>query len=73
MAEFFLKLGHIDKKLIMIIITTILYFIMDIIDYYSGMSDLHFSDPFSQQKIFNRKHTYGSLRFAAEQFNAVPV
>ena len=42
MAEFFLKLGHIDKKLIMIIITTILYFIMDIIDYYSGMSDLHF-------------------------------
>ena len=40
MAKFCLKLGLIDKKLIMIIITTIIYFIMDIIDYYSEMPSL---------------------------------
>ena len=41
MLKFCLKLGAIDKKLIMIIISTILYIIMDIIDYFSEMSSLH--------------------------------
>ena len=41
MLKFCLKLGAIDKKLIMIIISTILYIIMDIIDYFSELSSLH--------------------------------
>ena len=41
MAKFCLKSGLIDKKLIMIIISTILYIIMDIIEYFSKMSSLH--------------------------------
>ena len=51
MVEIFLKLGSIDKKLIMIIISTILYFIMKIIDYVSKMSKLH--------KIFDVFYTRG--------------
>ena len=51
MSKFFLKLGSIDKKLIMIIISTILYFIMKIIDYVSKMSKLH--------KIFDVFYTRG--------------
>ena len=41
MAKFCLKLGSIDKKLIMIIISTVLYIIMDLIEYFSKMSSLH--------------------------------
>ena len=41
MVKFCLKLGSIDKKLIMIIISTILYFIMYIIERFSNMSQLH--------------------------------
>ena len=42
MVELFLKLGTIDKKLILIILSTVIYIIMDIIDYFSEMSTLHF-------------------------------
>ena len=41
MAKFCLKLGSIDKKLIMIIISTVLYIIMDLIEYFLKMSSLH--------------------------------
>ena len=41
MAKFFLKLGSLDKKLIMILISTILYIIMDIIEYFSEMPNIH--------------------------------
>ena len=42
MAEFFLKIGSINKKLIMIVIASILYIIMDIIEYFTQMTELHF-------------------------------
>ena len=42
MASFCLKLGAIDKKLIMVIVSTILYFVMDIIEYFTEMSTLHY-------------------------------
>ena len=42
MVYFCLKLGAIDKKLIMIIIATALYFIMEIIEYSTEMSSLHY-------------------------------
>ena len=41
MAKFFLKLGSINKKLLLPVIAFILYMIMDIIDYYSQMAELH--------------------------------
>ena len=41
MAGFFLKIGLVNKKIIMIVIASLLYIIMDIIEYYSGMCDLH--------------------------------
>ena len=42
MAEFFLKLGYVNKKLILLTIATVLYIIMDIIEYTTNMKDLHF-------------------------------
>ena len=52
MVKFFLKLGSIDKKLIMIIITTILYFIMEIIDYFSELPSLpYFLDTFYTRAV----------------------
>ena len=42
MAELFLKVGLINKKLIMIVIASILYIIMDIIEYFTEMTELHF-------------------------------
>ena len=41
MAEFFLKIGHVDKKLIMLGILTVLYIIMNIIEYVAEMEELH--------------------------------
>ena len=41
MAGFFLKIGLVNKKLIMIVIASLLYIIMDIIESYSGMCELH--------------------------------
>ena len=52
MVKFFLKLGSIDKKLIMIIIITILYFIMEIIDYFSELPSLpYFLDNFYTRAV----------------------
>ena len=42
MAGFFIKIGHINKKLIMLGILTVLYITMDIIEYFSKMEELHF-------------------------------
>ena len=42
MVKFCLKFGSLNKKFIMIIISTILYFIMDIIEYSTEMSSLHY-------------------------------
>ena len=41
MANFFLKLGVINKKLIMPVITAIIYVIMDIIELNADMNDIH--------------------------------
>ena len=41
MANFFLKLGTIDKKLLLPFIAAILYMLMDLIDFYSEMKELH--------------------------------
>lgn len=41
MAKFFLKLGSVNKKLIMPIVASILYMIMNLIEYFSEMSELH--------------------------------
>ena len=52
MVKFCLKLGSLDKKLVMLIIYTILYFIMQVIEYYSNMSELHlFLDDFYSRGI----------------------
>ena len=42
MAEFFLKVGSINKMLLMPIISAILYIIMDIIEYYVEMPGSHY-------------------------------
>ena len=42
MFKFFLKLGSIDKKLIMIVIATIIYIVMDVIEYFANMVELHY-------------------------------
>ena len=42
MVKFCLKFGLLDKKLILILISTILYFIMEIIEHYAEMSPLQF-------------------------------
>ena len=41
MAGFFIKIGHVDKKLIMLGILTVLYIIMNIIEYVAEMEELH--------------------------------
>jgi hypothetical protein len=41
MANFFLKLGVINKKLIMPVITAVIYVIMDIIELNADMNDIH--------------------------------
>ena len=41
MSKCIFKLGTINKKLIMIIIVSLIYIIMDIIEYYTEMSELH--------------------------------
>ena len=43
MVEFFLKLGTINRKLILPLFASILYIVMDLIEYFSNMSALHFS------------------------------
>ena len=42
MVKFCLKIGLLDKKLILILISTIFYFIMEIIEHYAKMSPLQF-------------------------------
>ena len=42
MAEFFLKLGSMNKRLLMPIISAILYIIMDTIEYFVKMPDSHY-------------------------------
>ena len=41
MVNFFLKLGVLNKKLIMPIITAAIYVIMNIIELNTGMDDIH--------------------------------
>ena len=41
MADFFIKFGQVNKKLIMLGILTVLYIIMDIIEFYANMGELH--------------------------------
>ena len=54
MVKFCLKLGSIDKKLVLVIITTIIYFIMDIIDYNFKVSAL----PFFLEEFYTRAVSY---------------
>ena len=77
MAKFFLKLGTINKKLLLPSIASILYMIMDIIEYYSDMSELHFSfDLYTRgisytalilipliQKYYNKRKTENTEKF----------
>ena len=42
MVDFFLKLGSINKRLLMPIISAIIYIIMDIIEYFVEMPDSHY-------------------------------
>ena len=41
MAKFIFKLGTVNKKLIMLIVASLLYIIMDLIEYFTKMSELH--------------------------------
>ena len=43
MVEFCLKLGKISRKLILPLIASILYIVMDLIEYFTEMPELHFS------------------------------